>query len=429
MNKETIKKLRRKFTWAAFFSFLAVMLLMGAMIFFINHQSNVNQIKTTLNYLTENNGDISDRSHDEKTIQEFEGEYDFDRFWSDVFWTGLDNSPEFKFSTRYFSVLLSYNGDIENVITTNIAAVSEEQATEYGHIAYEAGSEYGQIDQYCYQLSEAEDGALVVFLDCSSQNKLSARLLNIIITLVAAGALGMFLLVRVLSKRMIMPEIKNAERQKQFITNAGHELKTPLAVIKANTELDIMLNGENEWNTSTLRQTEQMTTLIGNLIMIARAEEDKREEDLTDIDISAAVRETADNLAPLAIQSEKTLNSDITDGITMKADEGKIKQLSTLLIDNAIKYCDDNGVIKVELTAKGKSVRLIVSNDYKDGAKVDYSKFFERFYRADESHNSEKGGYGIGLSIAETIVKHYKGNISASYSNGVISFTCVLPKK
>ncbi len=429
MNKEAIKKLRRKFTWAAFFSFLAVMLLMGAMIFFVNHQSNMNQIRTTLNYLTENNGDISNRTHDEKAIQEFEDQSDFDRFISDMFGTGLDSSPEFKFSTRYFSVFLSYSGDVENVITTNIAAVSDDQATKYGNTAYENGSKYGQIEQYYYQLSEADDGALIVFLDCSSQNRVSYRLMNIILTLISIGALVMFLLVRVLSKRMIMPEIKNAERQKQFITNAGHELKTPLAVIKANTELDIMLNGENEWNTSTLRQTEQMTALIRDLIMIARAEEGEREENLTNTDISAAVRETADNLTPLAIQSEKTLNSDVTEGIMMKADEGKIKQLSTLLIDNAIKYCDDNGVITVGLTTKGKNIRLTVSNDYKDGAKVDYSKFFERFYRADESHNSEKGGYGIGLSIAESIVKQYKGNISASYSNGVISFCCVLPKK
>ena len=114
------------------------------------------------------------------------------------------------------------------------------------------------------------------------------------------------------------------------------------------------------------------------------------------------------------------------DGIVMKAQEGQIKQLASLLIDNAIKYCDDKGTIHVSLSKKGKNIRLTVDNDYKDGANVDCSRFFERFYRAEESHGGEKAGYGIGLSIAESIVKRYKGTIHASWNNGIIRFTCKL---
>ena len=231
------------------------------------------------------------------------------------------------------------------------------------------------------------------------------------------------MLFRSLSKRMIQPEIRNAERQKQFITNAGHELKTPLAVIRANTELDIMLNGENEWNQSTLRQTDQMTKLIQDLVTIARAEEEPEPENMVEVDVTASVQEAVDSLSPLAKQAEKTLTAEIQSDVKMRAQEGHLKQLATLLLDNAIKYCDDKGTVHVELFRKGKNIRLVVSNDYKDGAGVDYSRFFERFYRAEESHGGEKSGYGIGLSIAESIVERYKGTIHVTWNNGVIHFT------
>lgn len=112
----------------------------------------------------------------------------------------------------------------------------------------------------------------------------------------------------------------------------------------------------------------------------------------------------------------------------MMANESQIRQLSSLLIDNAIKYCDDGGTIRVTLTQKGRSpVRLDVSNNYAKGGDVDYARFFERFYRQDKSHNIEKGGYGIGLSIAQAIVEQYKGSsIDAAWKDGIITFTCLL---
>ena len=111
----------------------------------------------------------------------------------------------------------------------------------------------------------------------------------------------------------------------------------------------------------------------------------------------------------------------------MTADASKIMQLATLLVDNAIKYCDENGSVKVELSQVRKgTVRLVVTNSYKNGANVDYNKFFERFYREDKSHNIDKGGYGIGLSIAENICRQYRGSINATWKNGEISFVCLL---
>lgn len=429
MNKATIKKLRKKFTFAAFISFMIVISIMGGMILLINHYTSTKQIRAVLNYIVENGGDISDKNHERRDNEEFIPDDGFDRVWTEVFSAGLDNSPELRFYTRYFTIWYDENDILIFVDTANIAAISGEEAEDYGKYALERSDTYGNIEQFSYQKEKTDGGTMIVFLDCKQHNDISRRLLNIILLLVAFGAVIMLIIIFFLSKRMIMPEIRSAERQKQFITNAGHELKTPLAVIRANTELDIMLNGENEWNQSTLRQTEDLTRLIQDLILIARANEAGQAENFTQTDISNAVRDAAQSLSPVARKAEKQLETAIDDGITMNADETKIKQLAVLLTDNAIKYCDDKGMVAVTLNQKGRNIRLIVSNDYKDGEKVDCNKFFDRFYRADESHSGEKSGYGIGLSIAESIVESHKGTINASWNSGVISFTCTFKGK
>ena len=290
MNEQAIKKLRRKFTLSAFLSFLAVMLMMGTLILCLNLQTNVRQWKKVLTHVAENGGYITGIEHE----RDGDSPDALSDFLEDVFGVALDSSPEFRYSTRYFAVLFSENGKAEETITNNIAAVSPEQALEYGEAVVNRGPSFGYYGNYVYQVADTDEGRMVVFLDASVQNRMTKRLISIISLLILMGALGMFLLVRLLSKRMIQPEIKNAELQKQFITNAGHELKTPLAVIRANTELDMMINGENEWNQSTLRQTENMTKLIQELIQIARADEAGKQDDLKETDVSAVVREAAE---------------------------------------------------------------------------------------------------------------------------------------
>ena len=429
MNKQAIKKLRRKFTLVSFISFMAVMIIISMLIFFVDFYSITKQIHSVLNYIVENGGDISENNYKWLDNKDFTPENEFDKTMENFFGTGIDTSPEMRFFTRYFSVWFTDDGEFLTANISNIASVTEKKAEQYGRKALRKNIMYGSEGHYFYKMVDMEgaDGVkLIVFLDCTQHLNSLERLMNIILILVAFGGIVMYLLVYIISKHMIKPEIRNAERQKQFITNAGHELKTPLAVIRANTELDMMINGENEWNTSTLRQTDNMTKLIQNLILIARADEKPNEEHFVDTDVSAEVREAVESLSSIAQQSEKKMETDIADGIMMKANKGQINQLAALLIDNAIKYCDEKGTIKTTLSLKGKNIRLVVSNDYKDGEGVDCNRFFDRFYREDKSHNSDKGGYGIGLSIAESIVKMYKGTIHANYNNGVISFICLL---
>ena len=176
-----------------------------------------------------------------------------------------------------------------------------------------------------------------------------------------------------------------------------------------------------------MRQVDRMTGLIQNLVMITRAQEQDNRQDRVETDISKAVQETVHTFAPVAAQDGKKLETDIPDGLSMLAEEGQIRQLVSLLVDNAIKYCDAGGTIQVSLSRKGRNgMRLVVSNNYAAGKDVDFSKFFERFYREDKSHNQDKGGYGIGLSIAENLVAQYHGSIRAEFHDGVISFICTL---
>ena len=244
---------------------------------------------------------------------------------------------------------------------------------------------------------------------------------------IAILAIVTFILVRVLSGKLIQPEIENSRRQKQFITNASHELKTPLAVIRANTELLEVTEGENEWTRSTLSQVDHMSGLIQNLVMISKAQEREDTSILSEIDASDIVKQTISSFEPLAKQKKKELESKIDDNVSVVADESKLRQLTTILLDNAIKYCDDGGKISVALSQlkRGKNkIRLVVSNNYAEGDKIDCNRFFDRFYREDQSHNIDKGGYGIGLSIAESICKQYGGSIRAMFKDGIICFIC-----
>lgn len=430
MNKKTIKKLRRKFTLTALISFVSVMLLMSVTIYVGNIITTISQVVKTLNYLTENNGEINISETDKSEAEDFaRTQREDDPFiitvMEDMFGTGID-SADFLHSVRFMSAYYDNSAGSADIIENHIAMVDRNEFEEMTKEAVDGGNKNGAIGNYIYQLDNRGEKTLVVFVDTSVQSANVRRIGNIMLVILIAGSILAYVIVRILSGRMIQPEIRAAEQQKQFITNASHELKTPLAVIRANTELEMMMHGEDEWNQSTMNQVDRMTGLIGDLVKIAKAEENEGDVELSEVDASKAANEVADTFEPVARQSGKTLTKEIDENVTIRANKEQISQLVTLLVDNAIKYCDENGEVKICLSQKGRGIRLAVSNSFEEGKGIDYSKFFERFYRQDESHNIDKGGYGIGLSIAEGIVHKYRGSIDVSWKDGVISFNCAL---
>lgn len=443
MNEQSIKKLKNKFLVISMCSFIAVMVIIGGLIYIgtltvsrreahevtqsiIDNGGELPSVKTVIR--DDGSDDNGQDSEDDEDITNPTPKENLNNFLKTLFGSGrniLSNKDQW-YATRYFSVIFDRQNNVTDIKADRIASVDLQQAKQYALAVSKNTFSFGSIGNYYYQVSKQKNRTIVVFVDSTNQIRLTNRILYMALILLGFGSIISFLVLRALSYKVIAPEIRNAEQQKQFITNASHELKTPLAVIKANTQVQEMMNGKDEWSESTMHQVDRMTGLIQNLVTIVRAEEKEDAGDRTDTDISEAIRDTVKSYAPVAENAGETLNQNIGDGIHMNAVESQIRQLATLLIDNAIKYCDEKGTIDVTVIQKGRGIRLSVSNSYSDGKNVDYSKFFERFYRADQSHNVDKGGYGIGLSIAESLVKQYNGSINASWKDGIITFDCIL---
>ena len=456
MTEHEIKRIRNRFIMTSTLTLFCVMLIMGGFIYLFGTITIRNEAQQIMRYIAENDGDLpkpdaiqnndeESQGSDTDSGDEHDNSFTETMEWSlqSIFGVGdfFGETPDSYYTTRYFAVLFDENETVSVSKTSHIAYIDEEQAEEYARIALDRPFRFGNFGRYYYYCADRESGGtIVVYLDRTEQLSLMRRVLISVLSILGLGTFMSFFIMRLLSKGFVRTEVENVEKQKQFITNASHELKTPLAVIKANTEMQEMMDGESEWSQSTLRQVDRMTGLIGNLVQIARAQE-MTDGELAPTDIAAAVSETADSFAPVAASDGKKLEKEIPDSLVTKSSDSSMRQLTSLLIDNAIKYCDDGGTIKVELTRSRRGAVLTVSNDYAEGANVDYTRFFERFYRQDEAHtilagtvagSSEggsgertgKSGYGIGLSIAESLVKSMKGSIDVSWDKGRILFTC-----
>ena len=434
MSEKAIQRLKNKFMFTAMLSFFVVMTFIAGCIYTCNALMTRSQIKDNIRYIIENDGVLpiqyesieTDKSTDDgNTIN---NKNDFIDQLEKLF--GVERgyeSDEFYYSTRYFAVTFSENGDVDKVITSHTAAVEAEQAVTYANTVMNRWFKFGSYNDYYYMVADrASGGTIVVVLDCSTQVAINRRLVLLACMLIGFGMVISAFVIRTWAGRIIQPEIKNAELQKSFITNASHELKTPLAVIKANTEMLEMMGTENEWTQSTMRQVDRLTGLIQNLVLVTRASEKDSKEERIITDFTAIVKDTAKTFEPVAISDGKSMELNIAEGVSMLAHEGDIRQIVTLLIDNAIKYCDVDGKITVGLGTdkKHKNIYLRVSNDYATGAGKDYHRFFDRFYRGDEAHNIDKEGYGVGLSIAQGLMERYHGDIKASWKEGIITFTC-----
>ncbi|MCR5415653.1 MAG: HAMP domain-containing histidine kinase [Pseudobutyrivibrio sp.] len=434
MSEKSIQRLKNKFIMTAMVSFFLVMTFIAGCIYLCNALITRGQIKDNLTYIVENDGVLPMEyenvdSHGNKDDKEntISSKNDFVNQLQKFF--GVESeyfSNEFYYSARYFAVTYDKNGEVDSVITNHTAEVDADQAVTYANTVLTRWFSFGSYDDYYYMVADQDDGTIVVVIDCSSQISINRRLVWLACILIGFGMVISAFVIRMWAERLVQPEIKNAELQKSFITNASHELKTPLAVIKANTEMLEMMGTENEWTESTMRQVDRLTGLIQNLVLVTRASEKDSKEERVETDFTAIVNDTAKAFEPVAIQDGKTLDLSIAEGVSMLAHEGDIRQIATLLIDNAIKYCDEKGRVTIGLgrDKKKKNIYLRVSNSYESGAGKDYARFFDRFYRGDEAHNIDKEGYGVGLSIAQGLMERYHGDIKVSYRDGIITFTC-----
>lgn len=410
MNTRTIRKLRIKFIVSAVLSLFITMLFISVAMNTANYRTSIRLVRQVLDHIVENNGEVSRKESSSQN------------------WSSFSNAfqPHYM-QYQYYSCILDENGNVVETVNHLDWQADDTALKEYAASIQNDIRKFGRYEVYYYQIGKTSDGdRLVVFLDGTLEISTAARLFYWTLLICAIGLVITGVLVAVFSRKMIQPEIENSIRQKQFITNASHELKTPLAVIRANVELQEIMTGETELSRSTLKQIDHMNGLIQNLVMIARSAEKEDKSGMQEEDVSKLVRESAQSFDAAAKQEDLQLILNVEPEIHKKLDGSQIRQLTTILVDNAIKYCDKEGTITVFLSAlkKGKGFQLVVSNSYEAGSKVDCNRFFDRFYREDSSHNIDKGGYGIGLSIAESICRQNGGIIKAEWKDGEIAFIC-----
>lgn len=338
-------------------------------------------------------------------------------------------TPETAFETRYFIVELTPQRELKSVDLEHIAALDRQTVVDTVSRIIEAGTERGYVEHYRFGIFPHEDGgSTIIVLDCFLQLQAVNNMLRITVSMFLACAVIVFVLLLFLSKRAIRPFVDNLERQRQFVTDASHELKTPLAILSADIGLLRDAYGDDQWLDSAGVQITRLDRLIKNLVELARTEEMVREEAVEVLDLSEIARAGADAFEPLAEADGKLLTAEIGDKLKVKGVRDNFFRLFSILLDNAVKYCDPSGTIRLSVTARGRSVYISVSNPCAGVDTAQLPRYFDRFYRADSSRARATGGYGIGLSTAKAIVTRHKGRVFNHYGDGVITFTAVLPQ-
>ena len=333
--------------------------------------------------------------------------------------------------SSWFAVFFDEEGNQVGANLRSMIDADEETAVSLANQALETGKESAFLRDYLFRIQEGpRGGRIVVLLNC--ETRLAAvRSLALISALACVGGILLaFLLVVLASRKAIEPTLRNMEQQKQFITNASHELKTPLTVISTNMELMKMEHPEDPWVRSTQKQTSQMRHLVDELVYLSRMEEENAPLTLEPLSLAPLLREAAEPFSAMAEFQGKSLTVDAEENLLLQGDRASVQRLFSTLLDNAVKYASPEGKILVSARGDGRYILLTFSNDVPEPLTEEQCRqLFDRFYRADPSRNKEKqSGFGIGLAIAAAIVEKHGGTLSAAMEGDRLVFTCRLPR-
>ena len=389
-----IGQLQRRFVIIAMIVSFMVTGIIYAFITLGNYNLIANIADSLINSIVENNGEMPEFKEKQGSVY----------------------TKETKYTTRYFYANVDSHGKITNMNMNYIASIKPEEVDSVLNSIYQLKNNKGFYDVYRYRIIPGDNGnKTVVLLDCSSSLDAFQRGTIKGVYIIEIGLLCMLILFAGFSKRVLSPIIENIEKQKQFIANAGHELKTPIAVILANAEV-LEMTEENEEKLdiikSTKSQAERLSELTGSLLNLAKAEEGKVDLNFQEFSITELIQEQINTMKTLAKGKEIVFEIEKDENIIIKGDKNSIKELIIILLDNAIKYSNVDGKIEIYAKKQGKNnCKLRFINTCEDVKKIDTKKIYERFYREDKSRNKKKDGYGIGLSMAKSIVDMHKGRI------------------
>lgn len=404
------KKLRRKIIWMSTAILLLVVTAVLAIMYQIASRTIMSQTRILMEEILDNDGDLP-------------GQWDYD----------LDQRPylalnqESIYEIRYYTALIK---DEDIHIDDMHIAINEKDAETIADSISQKNSYYGSVSfsgnrVMNYMKKINTDGSMFIVILDSTTRYAIIRVITMYLCALWLTVLMLYVIIMWnYSKKLVRPFIENDEKQKRFITNASHELKTPLAVISSNTEMMETIGGKSKWTDSTRRQVTKLQSLIEDLVVLSRLDE-MQELALSQINLSVETAETVESFRNVVEGSGRKLITDIEQNVVAMSEKRSFRQLITILMDNAVKYCDAEGEVRVSLLlqSRGKGAKISVSNTYVAGKDVDCSRFFERFYREDTSHNSSKMGFGIGLSMGKEIAERLGGKLAVDYFEDRIVFS------
>lgn len=331
-------------------------------------------------------------------------------------------SAEATYETRYFTVALDAAGSAVAVDTSSIAAVTAQEAQALAEELAAAGETEGFHGNYRYRavpytgelagdLATAQ--TMYIFVDCTTELESFDTLLQSSIVMSCVGLLLVLVLVIMLSGFVVRPIAESYEKQKRFITDASHEIKTPLSVIDAADEVVEIEYGESEWTQSIHDQVARLADLTNRLVFLSRMDEGADGFAMEELSLSQVVEQAAEPYAAVARARGKTLCCEVEPGLSCRGDSKALSQVVELLLDNALQYSSEGSEVRLVADHSGRRCRIVVQNECDQLPEGDLDRLFERFYRADSSRSSETGGSGVGLSVVRAIAEAHKGTARA----------------
>ena len=401
-----IRRLQQKFVWIVVTAIALVIVILLGSINLLKHHITTKKADEMVDLLTDNGGQLPGTAMEpkpDKPKKPDRPEIDAD--------TG--------FKTRFFVVWLDHAGQAVQVDTGHIAAVTSEEAIDYGVRAAGTGRERGYDDNYRYLVSESQKGYMVLFLDCGTELS-SDRIFLMLSCAIGGGTFILISLIAVFCSRLaIRPICRAMEKQRQFIADASHELKTPLAIISANNDVMELTHGQAQWTTSIRNQVDRMDKLLKYMLELTKLEAEQPVLHMELLELGELVQEAAEPFVLLASSNDVTVELHI-EPQSYTGDKSALQQLVCILMDNAVKYAGAGGRVWVALERN----RLTVDNTCPEMPQGDLNRLFDRFYRADTSRSRQTGGYGIGLSIAQSICHVHHIKLAAErISESIIRFS------
>ena len=338
---------------------------------------------------------------------------------------GFDpESPKFQLST-FYTVAVSYNGDVLVITNEPPTVYSDEDLTDLAQDIIDSGESTGTQDNLAFLKVDKGGYILVAFMDNTVINESAMTLFRYTLIFGVVALVLFFFLAQFLAKKIVAPLEESYQKQRQFISDAGHELKTPVSVVSANAELLSRELGDNQWLQNIQYENERMGLLVGQLLDLARTENVTPQMEL--VDFSRLVAGETLPFESVAFEKGLVLNSNITNGITVEGNSTQLKQLTSILLDNAVRHSKANGGVCLTLKKEHGMVELSVVNRGDEIPAEHREQIFERFYRMDTARNGEDKHYGLGLAIAKAIVDTHHGHIEVLCYNGLVEFRASIP--